>query len=134
MSAIPASSSSSITANESKQDVESQKPLGGTSYFKLLMDQGGVTPEVIAWRYRGKGTEEDPFLVDFIDNDPKNPMKFPEWKKWSITLIQAIAVLAVAFVSTAYSGGVVQIIYEFQVPTIIAILGVSLFVTGFAVG
>ena len=103
-------------------------------HFKLLLDQGGVTPEVLAWRYKGQGTEEDPFVVDFLENDPKNPMAFPQWKKWTITIMQAWAVLAVAFVSTAFSGGIIEVIREFQVAQIIAILGISLFVTGFALG
>ncbi|KAK8034753.1 major facilitator superfamily domain-containing protein [Apiospora rasikravindrae] len=134
------SASSSITAMEptnGQGDVEAQGSSSRSpiiSHFKLLLDQGGVTPEVIAWRWSGKGTEEDPFLVDYIDNDPKNPMKFSQLKRWSIMMVQAVAVLAVAFVSTAYSGGVVEIIREFKIDTIIAILGVSLFVTGFAVG
>ncbi|KAK8046462.1 hypothetical protein PG996_014526 [Apiospora saccharicola] len=134
------SASSSITAMEPTKgqgDVEAQgsssrSPI--TSHFKLLLDQGGVTPEVIAWRWAGNGTEEDPYLVDYMDNDPKNPMKFSKVKRWSILMVQAVAVLAVAFVSTAYSGGVVEIIKEFKIDTIIAILGVSLFVVGFAVG
>ncbi|KAK8136637.1 hypothetical protein PG984_004577 [Apiospora sp. TS-2023a] len=134
------SASSSITAMEPTKgqgDVEAQgsssrSPIA--SHFKLLLDQGGVTPEVIAWRWAGNGTEEDPYLVDYMDNDPKNPMKFSKVKRWSILMVQAVAVLAVAFVSTAYSGGVVEIIKEFKIDTIIAILGVSLFVVGFAVG
>ncbi|KAK7967005.1 uncharacterized protein PG986_001282 [Apiospora aurea] len=134
------SASSSVTAMDATNgqgDVEAQGSSSRSpiiSHFKLLLDQGGVTPEVIAWRWSGKGTEEDPFLVDYIDNDPKNPMKFSQLKRWSIMMVQAVAVLAVAFVSTAYSGGVVEIIREFKIDTIIAILGVSLFVTGFAVG
>ncbi|KAK8058975.1 multidrug resistance protein [Apiospora phragmitis] len=134
------SASSSITAMEPSNgqgDVEAQGSTSRSpiiSHFKLLLDQGGVTPEVVAWRWAGKGTEDDPFLVDYIDNDPKNPMRFSQLKRWSIMMVQAVAVLAVAFVSTAYSGGVVEIIREFKIDTIIAILGVSLFVTGFAVG
>ncbi|KAK8066059.1 major facilitator superfamily domain-containing protein [Apiospora hydei] len=138
---LPAdSASSSVTAMDptnGQGDVEAQGSSSRSpiiSHFQLLLDQGGVTPEVIAWRWSGKGTEEDPFLVDYIDNDPKNPMKFSQLKRWSIMMVQAVAVLAVAFVSTAYSGGVVEIIREFKIDTIIAILGVSLFVTGFAVG
>ncbi|KAI1861334.1 uncharacterized protein JN550_010864 [Neoarthrinium moseri] len=134
MSSQPVSSSSSVTATEPGRDLESQKSRTLTSHFKLLLDQGGVTPEVLAWRYKGQGTEEDPFVVDFLENDPKNPMAFPQWKKWTITIMQAWAVLAVAFVSTAFSGGIIEVIREFQVAQIIAILGISLFVTGFALG
>ncbi|KAK8111534.1 uncharacterized protein PG998_007991 [Apiospora kogelbergensis] len=134
------SASSSITAMDPTNGQADMEAQGSSSrspianHFSLLLDQGGVTPEVIAWRWSGNGTEEDPYLVDYMDNDPKNPMKFSQVKRWSIMMVQAVAVLAVAFASTAYSAGVVEIIKEFKVDTIIVILGVSLFVTGFAVG
>ncbi|KAI1504251.1 major facilitator superfamily transporter [Biscogniauxia marginata] len=130
----PSSSSSSVTMTEPERDVESRQPRDGLSYFKRQFDQAGVTPAVLEWKYRGAGTEEDPFVVDFLPDDPKNPMKFPTWKKWFITILQAIAVLAVAFVSTAYSGGISYVIKEFKIDSEIAILGISLFVTGFALG
>ncbi|CAJ2506858.1 Uu.00g080440.m01.CDS01 [Anthostomella pinea] len=128
------SSSSSVTMTEADRDVESHQASPKLPYFKRQFDQAGVTPAVLGWKYRGSGTEEDPFLVDFLPDDPKNPMKFPTWKKWMITALQAIAVLAVAFVSTAFSGGISEVIREFQIGTEIAILGISLFVTGFALG
>jgi multidrug resistance protein len=61
-------------------------------------------------------------------------MTFPQWKKWFITLSVAFATLAVAFVSTAYTGSIVQIIEEFHCSQEVATLGVSLFVLGFAIG
>ncbi|KAI0598589.1 major facilitator superfamily transporter [Biscogniauxia sp. FL1348] len=128
------SSSSSVTMTEPERDVESRQPRDGLSYFQRQFDQAGVTPAVLEWQYRGRGTEEDPYVVDFLPDDPKDPMAFPGWKKWFITVLQAVAVLAVAFVSTAYSGGVSYVIAEFKIDSIIAILGISLFVTGFALG
>ncbi|OCL12678.1 major facilitator superfamily protein [Glonium stellatum] len=115
---------------------------------------GVTTPEILRWEYDGSGTEENPYIVDWIDNDPRNPMHFSEqaqniiwnqWelleltpenriKKWSITILVAIATLAVAFVSSAYTGGVGQIIMQFHVSTEVVTLGVSLFVLGFAIG
>lgn len=73
-------------------------------------------------------------MVDFIENDPQNPMLFTKLKKWSITILVAIATLAVAFVSSAYSGGVRQIMEEFGSSQEVITLGVSLFVLGFAIG
>ena len=61
-------------------------------------------------------------------------MNYSELKKWSITAVVAIATLAVAFVSSAYSGGARQIIGEFGCSQEIFTLGVSLFVLGFAIG
>ncbi|KAH9883905.1 major facilitator superfamily transporter [Xylariomycetidae sp. FL2044] len=133
-SPTPESSSSSVTMTEADHDVESSSPPKKLSYFQRQFDQAGVTPAVLEWEYRGKGSEADPFVVDFLPDDPKNPLKFPEWKKWFITGLQAIAVLAVAFVSTAFSGGITEVVAEFQIDSEIAILGISLFVVGFAVG
>ncbi|OCK77027.1 MFS general substrate transporter [Lepidopterella palustris CBS 459.81] len=114
-------------------DVESgQSP--SVPHWKLVWDQGLITPEVLKWQYDGAGTEDDPYVVDWIDNDPRNPMLFSKVKKWSITLLVAVATLAVAFVSSAYTGGVEQIIKQFGASTEVVTLGVSLFVLGFAIG
>lgn len=61
-------------------------------------------------------------------------MLFSELRKWGLTAIVAIATLAVAFCSSAYSGAADQIILEFGCSEEVVILGVSLFVLGFAVG
>lgn len=61
-------------------------------------------------------------------------MGFPLWKKWTITLLVAFATLAVSFVSSAFTGGIQQIIEEFGASEEVVTLGVSLFVLGFAVG
>ncbi|KAI1393216.1 polyamine transporter 1 [Hypoxylon trugodes] len=128
------SSQSSATMTEPERDVESQKSHKDLPYHRRQFDLAAVTPAVLQWHYRGSGTAEDPYIVDFLPDDPKNPMKFPTWKKWGITLLQALAVLAVTFVSTAYSGGISDVIREFKISEEVAILGISLFVIGFAVG
>lgn len=46
----------------------------------------------------------------------------------------AIATLAVAFVSSAYTGGLGGVITHFHVSEEVVTLGVSLFVLGFALG
>ncbi|KAK1691558.1 major facilitator superfamily transporter [Colletotrichum godetiae] len=132
MASAPHSSSSSITATEA--DVEAQKPVNKANYFHLLFDQAGVTEAVLERKYPGQGTDEAPYVVDFLPEDAHNPQTFPKWKKWTYTIEQALATLAVAFVSTAYSGGIAEVIRDFKVSTEIGILGVSLFVVGFAVG
>ncbi|KAI1134906.1 polyamine transporter 1 [Hypoxylon sp. FL0543] len=134
MPSTESSSQSSATMTEHERDVESQKPSSELSYLSRQFDLAGVSPAVLAWNYRGEGTREDPFVVDFITDDPKNPMKFSEAKKWTITSLQAIAVLAVTFVSTAYSGGISEVIKDFRISEEVAILGISLFVLGFALG
>jgi len=61
-------------------------------------------------------------------------MRLPQWKKWWLTMTLSISTLAVAFVSSAYTGDISKIILQFKVSTIVAMLGVSLYVLGFAVG
>ncbi|KAL2354070.1 major facilitator superfamily domain-containing protein [Cryomyces antarcticus] len=115
-------------------DIESGRGPQTTPHWKLVLDQGLISPEVLKWHYDGSGTEEDPYVVTWIDNDPRNPMNFSKVKKWSLTMLVAIATLAVAFVSSAYTGGIRQIITEFGVSSEVVTLGVSLFVLGFAIG
>ena len=103
-------------------------------HFQILRSHALVTPEVLSYHYLGSGTEEDPYLAEFIPNDPRNPMLFSPWKKWSITLMVSFATLAVAFVSSAYSAAIPQVIAEFHCSLEVATLGTSLFVLGFAVG
>ncbi|KAH8425232.1 MFS transporter [Aspergillus melleus] len=103
-------------------------------HWKLLLDQGIVTDEIANYPYPGSGTEEDPYLVSWLPNDPRNPMTFPEYKKWMYTLAVSISTLAVALVSSAYSGGVAEIMADFHIGTEVATLGISLFVLGFAIG
>lgn len=114
-------------------DIESKKP-AKLSHFKQVFDQAGLTEDVKNWHYEGSGTEQDPYVVHWIDHDPRNPMLYSEPMKWSITLLVAIATLAVAFVSSAYSGGAQEVLREFQCSQELFTLGISLFVLGFAIG
>lgn len=114
-------------------DVELAMPKA-IPHFRQVCDQGCITKEIIDWPYPGSGTDEDPYIVTWIDHDPRNPMLYSAWKKWSLVILVAIATLAVSFVSSAYSGGVQQILEQFGIVEEVAILGVSLFVLGFAIG
>lgn len=116
-----------------EKDPESGRS-GRITHFQRVLHQGILNDEIVCHSYKGSGTENDPFLVTWIDNDPVNPMNYPLALKWSITMLVAVATLAVAFVSSAYSGGIAQILQEFRVTQIIGTLGISLFVLGFAIG
>ncbi|KAF2768013.1 major facilitator superfamily transporter [Teratosphaeria nubilosa] len=116
-----------------EKDAESGNPTK-ISHFRQVFDQAGITPEVENWQYDGSGTEEDPYVVGWIDHDPRNPMTYSPVKKWSLTMLVAVATLAVAFVSSAYSGGADQIIEQFGCSEEIYTLGITFFVLGFAVG
>ncbi|KAH8727552.1 major facilitator superfamily domain-containing protein [Phaeosphaeriaceae sp. PMI808] len=114
------------------QDVESGRE--GISHWKMITDQGAVTKEIENWDYEGEGTDDDPFVVEWIENDPRNPMTWAKTKKWIIALTVANSVLVVSFCSSAFSGGIQKVMTEFHVSQEIVTLGVSLFVLGFALG
>ncbi|GBF62437.1 efflux pump [Trichophyton mentagrophytes] len=103
-------------------------------HWRQVTDPGAVTPEIINYPYPGSGTEADPYLIQWIPNDPRNPMNYSAIKKWSITFVVAIATLAVALISSAYTGGAIEIAQEFHADAEVITLGVSLFVLGFAIG
>lgn len=130
----PESYSSSITATERDVEAEPFPTSNRVSYFKHLTDQTGVTQAVLDYKYAGQGTTESPYIVDFLPDDSYNPVSFSRSRKWTITLIQALATLAVSFASSAYSGGVIEIVMDFHASREVVILGVSMFVLGFAIG
>ncbi|KAJ5650962.1 uncharacterized protein N7484_004685 [Penicillium longicatenatum] len=103
-------------------------------YWRILTDQGVCTPEVIDYPYAGAGTEDSPFVVEWIPDDPRNPMQFSTGLKWTYTILVAFATLAVSLSSSAYAGGINEVLTDLHVGEEVATLGVSLFVLGFAVG
>ena len=103
-------------------------------HWRIVTSQTGMTSTVEQHHYKGSGTENDPYVVDYLSDDPRDPMNWSQPKKWFITLTVAFATLAVAFVSSAYTGSTRQIIEEFGCSQEVATLGVALFVLGFAVG
>ncbi|KAM5378796.1 hypothetical protein ACJZ2D_004269 [Fusarium nematophilum] len=113
-------------------DLESN--CNSVNHFRLVLGQAGVSHHVLHYTNQGRGTAESPFLVEFLPDDWLDPMAFPQWKKWAITFLLAIASLAVAFASTAYSSGMEDIEQQFGVSTEVTLLGLSLFVLGLAVG
>ncbi|KAG6019958.1 hypothetical protein E4U41_003024 [Claviceps citrina] len=133
-----ASSFASSSASARVHDAEAQRALPATSskrpHWSRLLDQAGVDDEVLNHEYAGQGTPGSPFLVEFLPSDARNPMTFPRPFKWTVTLVTAVSTLAVSFTSSAYSGSVLQINEEFHARDEVAILGVSMFVLGFAIG
>jgi hypothetical protein len=95
-----------------------------------------VTPfdEIYAHRYRGEGTLEKPYVIDWLPNDPENPQNWNEAYKWLLTIFVAIATLAVAFCSSAYTGDFQGLQQDFGASTEVITLGISCFVLGFALG
>lgn len=103
-------------------------------YWTYLLDQAPITPEILNWGYRGSGTNDDPYIVSWIESDPRDPMRMPLAQKSMITLLAGIVTLAAAFMSSSYSGAISQVMEDLQVGEEVAVLGISLYVLGFAVG
>ncbi|CAE7203653.1 unnamed protein product [Rhizoctonia solani] len=85
-------------------------------------------------QYTGSGTLEDPYVVDWAPEDPRNPFNWSPAKRWRITAILAMTTLCIAFASSSYSGGLQFMMAELHMSQYVGILGISLYVVGFGVG
>ncbi|KAK2754876.1 hypothetical protein FQN54_006769 [Arachnomyces sp. PD_36] len=113
---------------------EAANPPNRPGVLKLVFDQTLTTDKVRDYDYPGSGTTEDPYVVDWLPEDPKNGFNLPPGVKWTIVLICAFSTLACSLSSTVFAGSILQIEDYFNVKEEIAILSVSLFVLGFAFG
>jgi hypothetical protein len=75
------------------------------SHWKMIRKQGVLTRDVIDYNYNGAGTDEDPYVVMWLDNDARNPFNWTKARKWFCTLSMALATLSVSFCSSAFAGG-----------------------------
>ncbi|KAI1502210.1 major facilitator superfamily domain-containing protein [Biscogniauxia marginata] len=112
-----------------KRDKSSRIP-----WHKMLTVQGYVTPGMLSHEYRGAGTEDDPYLVTFLDDDPRDPMRFSPWLRWTLCLAAGYVTFSVAFISSAYASGVRDISRDLEVSPELVTLGLSLFLIGFVLG
>lgn len=69
-----------------------------------------------------------------VSSDFKSPLSFPVWRKWVVTLLSASLTLTVTFASSVFSSTITVTSRQFGVSETVMILGVSLYVLGFAVG
>lgn len=67
-------------------------------------------------------------LVDFDGpDDPDNPKNWPKWRKWLITSSMGWMTFVVTFSSSIFSVAVEPVAEEYGVSTVVATLGVALF-------
>lgn len=79
--------------------------------------------------------DPEQFVVEFTgSNDPLHPQNWPLWKKITISAILAYTTFTSSFASAIYSSAVTTIAPYFHVSSEVAILGVTLYVLGFASG
>lgn len=80
--------------------------------------------------YPGKGTVDDPYLVDWLIGESANPYNWGNAYRWTVTAVVAMATLCISFASSAYSAAIADIESHFHVSSTVAVLGLSLYVVG----
>ena len=127
-----------MSSDDESSNTLTEIPTSGTVksavYWRVVASHALITPHVLHHHYDGSGTTDDPYNVEFIPRDARNPLNFGMFKRWTITVLIAFATLAISFASSAYSGGIAEIMQEFNCSEEVATLGISLFVLGFAIG
>ncbi|KAJ7062878.1 MFS general substrate transporter [Mycena amicta] len=73
-------------------------------------------------------------LVTWKENDPDDPRNWSTLSRWYITLVVALAVVAVAFGSAVVTGDFEDIESDFGAGEVVTALTVSLMVVGFGIG
>lgn len=104
------------------------------SLWKLVTSQSAFTPDVLEHSFPGSGTVQDPYRVEWIPDDSRNPLIMPQWIKWMITCIQAFAFLSITFASSAMSAASPQLEEYFGASSTLVIADTSLFILAFAIG
>ena len=61
-------------------------------------------------------------------------MTWPHGRRWLINVMASLATFVVAFASSVYAGSYFQVQAEYRCSSTVVILGVSLYVLGFAIG
>lgn len=84
--------------------------------------------------HEGQGTEQEPIIVEFQKDDPENPMNWGQTRKWFVACIATLSVFVVTFTSSAYSESSREILREFGTSSEVFVVGVSVYVLGFAIG
>lgn len=104
------------------------------SWFTMLTVPDVVTARMVAHDYAGSGTPDDPYVVLFLQDDPRDPLGFSPWLRWILCLAAAYVTFSVAFISSAFSGSIRDIARDLDVRPEAATLGLSLFLVGFVLG
>nr|XP_018265035.1 multiple drug resistance protein [Kwoniella dejecticola CBS 10117]OBR87193.1 multiple drug resistance protein [Kwoniella dejecticola CBS 10117] len=121
--------------NPAKSAAQTDRPVSSYTLKKYPW-RPYVTPfeDILAKKYQGSGTDEDPFIIDWLPNDAEDPQNWSATYKWTCIAVVSWLTLAVALSSSAYTGGASDIVAEFGASLELVIAGVSLFVVGFAFG
>lgn len=104
------------------------------AFLRIVFDDALLTPEVLNHHYAGKGSESEPFVCEFIPNDPRNPRAWTTSRKWTVCLAASATTFVVSFCSSAYTGAQSGLMAEFDSSEIVVTLGLALFLVGYIIG
>jgi hypothetical protein len=89
---------------------------------------------IIDSQCEGHGTEQDPYIVHWLEDDPENPKTYNNLFKWTMTLLTAQMTLCVSLASSAYIGARELLLEEFGCSNEVFLVGLSVMVFGFTAG
>ncbi|CAH0057677.1 unnamed protein product [Clonostachys solani] len=128
MGALPETDTTSSEDSRPAKDLSRHISWIQSLLFHTLSD------DVYNQTYPGNGTNDDPYLVDYLHNDCQDAMNFTNRRKWVTTVFQSLSTFAITFASSVYASGIQGVMQRFEVSEEVATLGLSLFVLGFALG
>lgn len=73
-------------------------------------------------------------IITFQPGDVDNPRNWPRWKKWSIIGSVLLVDLSVSFGASGFSPATTKFAEDLHVSSVVATLGLSLYVAGLAWG
>ncbi|KAM4055320.1 major facilitator superfamily protein [Hirsutella rhossiliensis] len=104
------------------------------SFLRTVFNDALLTPEVLDHSYAGGGSVVDPFICEFVPNDPQNPQAWRALRRWTICIAAAGTTFVVSFCSSTYTGAEAGLAAEFGVSEAIVNLGLALFLVGYIIG
>ena len=81
-----------------------------------------------------KGLDNDFILIDWLPDDPHNPQNWSTGKKFFVTFQICLLTTSVYIGSAIYTAGIEDVMHQFHVGEVAALLGLSLFVIGYGLG
>lgn len=111
-----------------------KEPSHSISWMRSFFLSTHLDVKIRNHKYVGKGTGQDPYIVDYLPNDRQDAMSISKGRKWAVAVPQTLSFFAVTFASSVYASGIPEIMQRFQVSNEVATLGLALYVLGFAVG
>jgi hypothetical protein len=127
---------SSDTHHGTAADIEKSIPALNKADLPRRPWRRYVTPTaaLLAERWEGAGTPEQPYIVSWLSDDPENPQTWSNSYKWVVTALVSVTTFVVALASSTYTGAIPDFYVRFPgYGTTIYILGLSVFVLGFAI-